>query len=228
MCLKRKIILQYSLAEKLVIKSAILNGLQTTQICQELIEQNRNISSYYSNAIDHEGTHPSLIDRYFQGGFSLNSKEKYLQRRSLKYITIQKTIEEDFKEQNSIRITNDLVYDIYHRLFDNFENKNTDDRDSFIWPDHTTEAEKVIYALQAHYFITAYFGKKYRIVSRLILDGLLSTIEGYGLWNISRGLFIHSTEYEEYLNLNEETQEGESWNTCCLSKEVLMTISNSC
>lgn len=209
----------YSLADKLVRESAILKGLLATQIRHELMAQNRNVSSYCSNAIDQEGTHPTLMDRYHQEGFSSNSEEEYLQRRSLSYIGLQKTIEEYFEVRNSIYVTDEIVYDFYNRLIESSENKASDDAPVLIWPDNTTEAEKVIFILQSHYFITAEYGKEYRIIARLIMESLLAKIEGYGLWTISRGLNTHSAQYEKYLSIHEVTQEGEFWNRGYLSKE---------
>lgn len=210
----------YSLAEKVVIKSATLEGNLPIKILHELRRKNRNIESYYSIDIDNEGVHPTLMEKYDkEEGFSTNSKEAFLQRRSLNHNELKEMIEIYLKERNYLIFDNgDLVYDSYHKLFDKYGNDIYDDDPILIWPEYTTEVEKVIYALQYHYFIIAYYGKEYSMIARSILNEILSTIEGYGLWNISRGLHDHATEYEKYLDMYEYTQEGEQWNQGQLSK----------
>lgn len=210
----------YSLAERVVIKSGTLEGSLPTKIQHDLKQKNRNIESYYSIDIDHEGTHPTLMEKHDkEKGFSSNSKEAFLQRRLLNYNELKEMIEIYLKERNYLIFDNgDLVYDSYYKLFDKYGNDIYDDDPILIWPEYTTEVEKIIYALQYHYFIIAYYGKGYSMVARLILNAILSTIEGYGLWNISRGLHEHATEYVKYLDMYEYTQEGELWNNGQLSK----------
>lgn len=207
-----------SLTEELLKKSASLSGVHTHQLIHEIKDFNRNISSHFSYAIDFEGTAPSFMDRYTKEGLSKNSKESRPQDQILKHIEQQKRLEKHFNGCNEIHIREKFIYEIRDMLFDGDKIK---DQMGFGFGVHTTEAEKLIFAFQAHYFIIALDreSKKNRIVARLILDGILSTIEGYGLWNMSRGLYEHSREYEYYLNKKDDDGNEEGWHTGLLSEE---------
>ncbi|UPT76691.1 hypothetical protein MN086_06440 [Sulfurovum sp. XGS-02] len=209
------------MAEKLLIDSASLLGFHNPQVIHELKKFNTYVNSYYSNDIHFEGAHPSLMDRYTKESLSTNSKESRLQLRSLKYIEQQKILEKYFNDCSVVRIPEKLPYEIHNKIFDSSNNVDTNNTHYFTWPNHITVVEKVINSLQLHYLITQihYRSDEYRIVARLILDGLLSTIKGYGLWNISRGLHIHSTEYEKYLNIEDKESEAASWHLETLSVE---------
>lgn len=199
------------LADKVCAASIALTSTHTPQMLHGIKELFRPVASYYSNAIDSEGTHPSLMDSYEKEGFSKNSKNERLQRHSLKYMNLQKKTEEYFDRCNAARIPKNIIVKIHDSLFGSSEDESVDENIfNFKCPKNTTKAEKMIHALQQHYFIVEIYGRKsnnYRLVSRLVLDGLLSTLEGYGLWSIQRGLHEHSTQYEEYLNMNDESQE---------------------
>ncbi len=71
------------------------------------------------------------------------------------------------------------------------------------FPKHATQAQKLIYAFSSHHRLTwihPFLDGNGR-TARLALDGALLGInlEGYGLWNISRGLARKSLEYKRYL-----------------------------
>ena len=70
-------------------------------------------------------------------------------------------------------------------------------------PESSTQALKLIYAISSHHRLTwihPFLDGNGR-VSRLLLDGVFKSIDldGYGLWNISRGLARDSQEYKKQL-----------------------------
>lgn len=74
-------------------------------------------------------------------------------------------------------------------------------------------AKKIIYSLVAHHRLTwihPFLDGNGR-TSRLVLDGMFYHIglEGYGLWNISRGLSRSGTEYEKYLSYADQKRQGD-------------------
>ena len=78
---------------------------------------------------------------------------------------------------------------------------------------YMTQATKLIYALSSHHRLTwlhPFLDGNGR-TSRLVLDGILYHIglEGYGLWNISRGLARDSKEYREYLAQADMVRQGD-------------------
>ena len=75
------------------------------------------------------------------------------------------------------------------------------------------QAKKVIYAIASHHRLTwihPFLDGNGR-TSRLVLDGIFAGIqlEGYGLWNISRGLARNSGEYKKYLSVADMSRQGE-------------------
>jgi len=75
------------------------------------------------------------------------------------------------------------------------------------------QAKKVIYAIASHHRLTwihPFLDGNGR-TSRLVLDGIFAGIqlEGYGLWNISRGLARNSGEYKQYLSVADMSRQGE-------------------
>ena len=80
-------------------------------------------------------------------------------------------------------------------------------------PNYATQATKVIYALASHHrlmWMHPFLDGNGR-TARLVLDGIFSsiTLEGYGLWNISRGLSRRSEEYKRYLALADMVRQGD-------------------
>jgi Fic family protein len=78
--------------------------------------------------------------------------------------------------------------------------------------DAQTQAKKLLYLLSSHHRLTwvhPFLDGNGR-VSRLFLDaGFLNLkIEGYGLWNIARGLARNSQEYQKHLSLADMPQQG--------------------
>jgi len=76
-----------------------------------------------------------------------------------------------------------------------------------------TQAHKLIYAIVAHHKLTwlhPFLDGNGR-TSRLVLDGTLCHIglEGYGLWNISRGLARNADEYKKYLSYADQKRQGD-------------------
>lgn len=79
---------------------------------------------------------------------------------------------------------------------------------------HSTHTMKLIYSLCSHHrltYIHPFYDGNGR-VSRLYLDYLLyhSDIQGYGLWNISRGLARNQNDYRKYLAKADEQFSGYS------------------
>lgn len=80
-------------------------------------------------------------------------------------------------------------------------------------PNHATQAKKVIYSLASHHrlmWIHPFLDGNGR-TARLVLDGIFTSmaLEGYGLWNISRGLSRRSEEYKRYLALADMGRQGD-------------------
>jgi len=76
-----------------------------------------------------------------------------------------------------------------------------------------TQAHKLIYTIVAHHKLTwihPFLDGNGR-VSRLVLDGTICHIgvEGYGLWNISRGLARNATEYKRHLSYADQRRQGD-------------------
>ncbi len=75
------------------------------------------------------------------------------------------------------------------------------------------QAKKVIYAIASHHrltFLHPFLDGNGR-TSRLVLDGIFTGIqlEGYGLWNISRGLARNSSEYKNNLGFADVPRHGD-------------------
>ncbi len=93
-----------------------------------------------------------------------------------------------------------------------------------IYP-YFTQAKKLIYAIVSHHKLTwihPFLDGNGR-TSRLVLDGILLHIhlEGYGLWNISRGLAKDSRGYREYLAQADMVRQGDRDGRGALSSKGL-------
>jgi len=80
-------------------------------------------------------------------------------------------------------------------------------------PNYATQAKKVTFALSSHHrlmWIHPFLDGNGR-TARLVLDGIFSSmqLEGYGLWNISRGLSRRSEDYKRYLALADMVRQGD-------------------
>ena len=80
-------------------------------------------------------------------------------------------------------------------------------------PNYATQAKQVIFALASHHrlmWIHPFLDGNGR-TARLVLDGIFSSmsLEGYGLWNISRGLSRRSEDYKRYLALADMVRQGD-------------------
>ncbi|MAC85245.1 MAG: cell filamentation protein Fic [Arcobacter sp.] len=80
-------------------------------------------------------------------------------------------------------------------------------------PQYKTKTEKLIHVFASHHrlvWIHPFLDGNGR-VSRLILDGFLQSIniDGYGLWNISRGLARNLDNYQHTLACADETRESD-------------------
>jgi Fic family protein len=80
-------------------------------------------------------------------------------------------------------------------------------------PAHATQAKQVIFALASHHrlmWIHPFLDGNGR-TARLVLDGIFNSmsLEGYGLWNISRGLSRRSEDYKRYLALADMARQGD-------------------
>jgi len=80
-------------------------------------------------------------------------------------------------------------------------------------PSYATQAKQIIYALASHHrlmWIHPFLDGNGR-TARLVLDGIFSSmhLEGYGLWNISRGLSRRSEDYKRNLALADMVRQGD-------------------
>nr|MCH9740086.1 Fic family protein [Campylobacterota bacterium] len=80
-----------------------------------------------------------------------------------------------------------------------------------IYP-YQTQAQKLIHAMASHHRLTwlhPFLDGNGR-TSRLVLDGVFNSIqlEGYGLWNLSRGLARDEENYRKYLAIADMVQQG--------------------
>ena len=80
-------------------------------------------------------------------------------------------------------------------------------------PKYATQAKQVIFALASHHrlmWIHPFLDGNGR-TARLVLDGIFTSmsLDGYGLWNISRGLSRRSQEYKRYLALADMVRQGD-------------------
>jgi len=93
-------------------------------------------------------------------------------------------------------------------------------------PKHATQAKQVIFALASHHrlmWMHPFLDGNGR-TARLVLDGIFSSmqLEGYGLWNISRGLSRSSADYKRYLALADMTRQGDLDGRGALSTKAFM------
>jgi len=94
-------------------------------------------------------------------------------------------------------------------------------------PNHATQAKKVIFALASHHrlmWIHPFLDGNGR-TARLVLDGIFTSmaLEGYGLWNISRGLSRHSEDYKRYLALADMPRQGDLDSRGALSTKAFIS-----
>ena len=94
-------------------------------------------------------------------------------------------------------------------------------------PNNATQAKKVIFALASHHrlmWIHPFLDGNGR-TARLVLDGIFNTmsLEGYGLWNISRGLSRRSEDYKRYLALADMVRQGDLDGRGALSTKALIS-----
>ena len=97
-------------------------------------------------------------------------------------------------------------YSLVDSILNEFENQYSSVYDA------QTQAKKLLYLLSSHHRLTwihPFLDGNGR-VSRLFLDaGFFNLkIEGYGLWNISRGLARNNQEYHKHLSLADMRQQG--------------------
>jgi Fic family protein len=109
-----------------------------------------------------------------------------------KNVQVSRHIAPDFSQLNTLFNKFELLYKI---------------------PNHATQAQKVIYALASHHrlvWLHPFLDGNGR-TARLILDGTFShmALEGYGLWNISRGLSRNSQDYKSKLALADMPRQGD-------------------
>ncbi len=93
-----------------------------------------------------------------------------------------------------------------------------------------TKTKKLIYILSSHHrlaWLHPFLDGNGR-TSRLVLDSLFNYIgiEGYGLWNISRGLARRNKDYKDYLALADSPRTGDSDGRGELSKDQLLQFVN--
>jgi Fic family protein len=93
-------------------------------------------------------------------------------------------------------------------------------------PSYATQATKVIYAFASHHRLTwihPFLDGNGR-TARLVLDGIMTSIQlqGYGLWNISRGLSRRSDDYKKYLAMADMPRQGDLDGRGSLSTKALI------
>ena len=124
--------------------------------------------------------------------------------------------------QNNVRIGQHIAPD--YREISSFLNTY---ESLYKVPLHATQAKQVIFALASHHrlmWIHPFLDGNGR-TARLVLDGIFTSmsLEGYGLWNISRGLSRRSEEYKRYLALADMVRQGDLDGRGALSTKALIS-----
>ncbi len=193
-----------ALAEQVCIQSGSLTGGLPPQIIFEIKELQRKVNSYYSMELKSKSVHPLDIDKAFKDDFSQNVKVNQCQNLALRHVDVQKYIEDKQKERRKRLYVSDIsIASITDALNcdetnDTNKSKMEGNSTSYVVDSYQTDAEKIINIFCMYYFLL--WKGEDETVAMLVLDGMLSSVlEGYGLWHISRGIYMNSMQYRECL-----------------------------
>ena len=177
---------------------------QLQQLSLVHIEVQKNIENYF----DEEQTpfHRTFILDVHRELYAHPDMAHFLQIEDKENNTIIEMIPGELRESN-VRVGHHIAPD-YTELSSFFNKYEL----LYRIPNHATQAKKVIFALASHHrlmWIHPFLDGNGR-TARLVLDGIFTSmkLEGYGLWNISRGLSRRSGDYKRYLALADMPRQG--------------------
>jgi len=198
------------LAEKVCIESAKLTATHNPHILNAIKELLHKVNSYYSNKIESEGTHPIDIERAMRQEFSEDTHKRNLQQLYSKpemqpFLKVKLFKEDEtfitmkageLRDRN-VAIARHVALE-YEKFYQTYL--------------YQTQALKLIHVMASHHHLTwlHHFLDGNGRTSRLVLDGAFHAIqlEGYGLWNLSRGLARNESNYRQNLAMADMVQQG--------------------
>ena len=178
---------------------------QLQQLSLVHIEVQKYVESYFT-----EGQTPyskEFILDVHRALYSHPDMTHFLEIEDKENNTIIEMIPGELRESN-VRVGQHIAPD--HTELPHFFNKY---EHLYKVPNHATQAQQVSYALASHHrlmWIHPFLDGNGR-TARLVLDGIFSSmpLEGYGLWNISRGLSRRSEDYKRSLALADMVRQGD-------------------
>ena len=178
---------------------------QLQQLSLVHIEVQKYIESYFTE--DQTPFHRDFILNVHHKLYAHPDMAHFLQIEDKENDTIIEMIPGELRKSN-VRVGQHIAPD--HTELSSFFNKY---ELLYRIPNHATQAKKVIFALASHHrlmWIHPFLDGNGR-TARLALDGIFSCmqLEGYGLWNISRGLSRRSEDYKRYLALADMLRQGD-------------------
>lgn len=199
-------------AEKLGIESASLAGNHTTELLAGTEHVNNIVNCYYANELMFKNINITTIDDAIACNFSGNIRTRQIQDLCLCYLKFQDECKRSFDTQEKMsQIDIDIIPRIHNTLSSHPAVSIFNDGDLLtqnectpLYIRHTsTNYERILYAISVDYISNSAFGFRNVPASILIIDGMLSTLEGYSLWSLSRGLFLHSEKYKYMRNFRD-------------------------
>jgi len=151
----------------------------------------------------------NTINNAIKGDFSDNIKIQQIQDLCICHFKFQNECKEYFNKQvKTLYIDGDIIPRIHKTLschpaalIIKDENMSIQgDTFTFFGRPSITKCEEILNAISLDYFFNIGFGFRNVPASIIILDGMLSNLEGYNLWSLSRGIFLYSKNYKNMRN----------------------------